>query len=160
ETLVAVILPRSLDLVVALLAVVKTGAGYVPVDPTYPADRIAYVLADSRPTSVVLDSTVQVAVPDGLPAVVLDGFAVETGNIEDADDAPITNGDRNAALTPDNVAYVIYTSGSTGRPKGVAVAHRNVVRLFANTDRDFGFGPEDTWTLFHSYAFDFSVWEL
>ncbi|MGW4285234.1 non-ribosomal peptide synthetase, partial [Nocardia sp. NPDC004750] len=160
ETLVAVILPRSLDLVVALLAVVKTGAGYVPVDPTYPAERIAYVLADSRPTSVVLDSTVQVEVPVGLPSVVLDGFAVETGNVEDADDAPITNADRNSALTPDNVAYVIYTSGSTGRPKGVAVAHRNVVRLFANTDRDFGFGPGDVWTLFHSYAFDFSVWEL
>ncbi|MFC8384149.1 non-ribosomal peptide synthase/polyketide synthase, partial [Nocardia sp. NPDC057272] len=160
ESLVAVILPRSLDLVVALLAVVKTGAGYVPVDPTYPAERIAYVLEDSRPTSVVLDSTVQVRVPEHLPSVVLDGFAVETGNIEDADDAPITDADRLAPLSPDNVAYVIYTSGSTGRPKGVAVAHRNVVRLFANTDRDFGFGPRDVWTLFHSYAFDFSVWEL
>ncbi|MFD6104786.1 amino acid adenylation domain-containing protein, partial [Nocardia salmonicida] len=160
ESLVAVILPRSLDLVVALLAVVKTGAGYVPVDPTYPAERIAYVLEDSRPTSVVLDSTVQVTVPQHLPSVVLDGFAVETGNIEDADDATITDADRLAPLSPDNVAYVIYTSGSTGRPKGVAVAHRNVVRLFANTDRDFGFGPRDVWTLFHSYAFDFSVWEL
>ncbi|KAA8879752.1 amino acid adenylation domain-containing protein, partial [Nocardia colli] len=160
ESLVAVILPRSLDLVVALVAVVKTGAGYVPVDPTYPADRIAFVLADSQPTSVILDSTVQVTVPAELPSVVLDGFAVETGNIEDADDAPITDADRNAALSPDHVAYVIYTSGSTGRPKGVAVAHRNVVRLFANTDRDFNFGPDDVWTLFHSYAFDFSVWEL
>ncbi|MEV0299405.1 non-ribosomal peptide synthase/polyketide synthase, partial [Nocardia sp. NPDC050710] len=160
ESLVAVILPRSLDLVVALLAVVKTGAGYVPVDPTYPADRIAYVLSDSRPTSVILDSTVEVAIPADLPTVVLDGFAVETGNVEDADDAPITDADRRAPLSPDHVAYVIYTSGSTGRPKGVAVAHRNVVRLFANTDRDFGFGPEDVWTLFHSYAFDFSVWEL
>ncbi len=160
ESLVAVILPRSLDLVVALLAVVKTGAGYVPVDPTYPAERIAYVLEDSRPTSVVLDSTVQVTVPAELPSVVLDGFAVETGNVEDADDLPITDADRIAPLSPDNVAYVIYTSGSTGRPKGVAVAHRNVVRLFANTDRDFGFGPRDVWTLFHSYAFDFSVWEL
>ncbi|MEU4345754.1 amino acid adenylation domain-containing protein, partial [Nocardia sp. NPDC023852] len=162
ESLVAVILPRSLDLVVALLAVVKTGAGYVPVDPTYPADRIAYVLADSQPTSVILDSTVQVTVtvPAHLPTVVLDGFAVETGNVEDAEDAPITDADRRAALMPDHVAYVIYTSGSTGRPKGVAVAHRNVVRLFANTDRDFGFGPDDVWTLFHSYAFDFSVWEL
>uniref|UniRef100_UPI0005667065 non-ribosomal peptide synthetase n=1 Tax=Nocardia sp. CNY236 TaxID=1169152 RepID=UPI0005667065 len=160
ETLVAVILPRSLDLVVALLAVVKTGAGYVPVDPTYPTDRIAYVLSDSQPTSVVLDSTVHVEVPQGMPAVVLDGFAVEAGDIEDADDGPITNADRNSALTPDSIAYVIYTSGSTGRPKGVAVGHRSVVRLFANTDRDFGFGPDDVWTLFHSYAFDFSVWEL
>ncbi|WP_157115916.1 non-ribosomal peptide synthetase, partial [Nocardia puris] len=160
ESLVAVILPRSLDLVVALLAVVKSGAGYVPVDPTYPADRIAYVLSDSRPTSVIVDSTVEVPVPAGLPTVVVDGFAVETGNVEDADDAPVTDADRRAALTPGNVAYVIYTSGSTGRPKGVAVAHRNVVRLFANTDRDFGFGADDVWTLFHSYAFDFSVWEL
>nr|WP_280471379.1 non-ribosomal peptide synthase/polyketide synthase [Nocardia cyriacigeorgica] len=160
ESLVAVILPRSLDLVVALLAVVKTGAGYVPVDPAYPADRIAYVLSDAAPTSVIIDSTVQVTVPEHLPSVVLDGFAVEAGNVEDADDAPITDADRRAPLHPDHVAYVIYTSGSTGRPKGVAVAHRNVVRLFANTDRDFGFGPDDVWTLFHSYAFDFSVWEL
>ncbi|MFQ6332085.1 amino acid adenylation domain-containing protein, partial [Nocardia sp. CWNU-33] len=142
ESLVAVILPRSLDLVVALLAVVKTGAGYVPVDPTYPADRIAYVLSDSRPTSVIVDSTVEVAVPDGLPSIVVDGF-----DATDFDDAPITDADRNAPLTPDSVAYVIYTSGSTGRPKGVAVAHRNVVRLFANTDADFGFGPDDVWTL-------------
>ncbi|WP_040704264.1 non-ribosomal peptide synthetase, partial [Nocardia takedensis] len=160
ESLVAVILPRSLDLVVALLAVVKAGAGYVPVDPAYPAERIAYVLADSRPTSVILDSTVELDVPVDLPTVVLDGFAVETGSVVDADDAPITDADRRAPLSPDHIAYVIYTSGSTGRPKGVAVAHRNVVRLFANTDRDFGFGPQDVWTLFHSYAFDFSVWEL
>ncbi|WP_069163957.1 non-ribosomal peptide synthetase, partial [Nocardia altamirensis] len=160
ETLVAVILPRSLDLVVALVAVTKSGAGYVPVDPTYPVDRITAVLADAQPTSVILDSTVQVRVPVALPSVVLDGFAVETGNIEDADDAPIADADRNAALSPDHVAYLMYTSGSSGRPKGVAVTHRNVVRLFANTDRDFGFGPDDVWTLFHSYAFDFSVWEL
>ncbi|WP_156371072.1 non-ribosomal peptide synthase/polyketide synthase, partial [Nocardia arizonensis] len=160
ESLVAVILPRSLDLVVALLAVVKTGAGYVPIDPTYPAERIAYVLSDARPSSVILDSTVEITVPDGVATVVLDGFAVETGNVVDADDAPVTDADRRAPLRPEHVAYVIYTSGSTGRPKGVAVAHRNVTRLFANTDRDFGFGPDDVWTLFHSYAFDFSVWEL
>ncbi|MGM7648801.1 amino acid adenylation domain-containing protein, partial [Nocardia sp. JW2] len=153
ESLVAVILPRSLDLVVALLAVVKTGAGYVPVDPTYPAERIAYVLEDSRPTSVVIDADSEVELADDLPVLVL-------GELDDADGAPLTDADRLAPLSPDNVAYVIYTSGSTGRPKGVAVAHRNVVRLFANTDRDFGFGPDDVWTLFHSYAFDFSVWEL
>ncbi|MFC3965951.1 non-ribosomal peptide synthetase, partial [Nocardia jiangsuensis] len=160
EQLVAVILPRSLDLVVALLAVVKAGAGYVPVDPTYPADRIAYVLADAKPTSVIVDSTVQVQLPAGLPRVVLDGYAVEAGDIEDADDGPVTDADRIAPLTAGNIAYVIYTSGSTGRPKGVPVQHGNVVRLLANTDADFGFGPHDVWTLFHSFAFDFSVWEL
>ncbi|PSK27914.1 non-ribosomal peptide synthase/polyketide synthase, partial [Nocardia seriolae] len=166
ESLVAVLLPRSADLVVALLAVIKTGAGYVPIDPSYPADRIAYVLSDARPTSVITDSTVQVEQARGggaaaeLNTVLLDGFSLEAGDIEDAADTPVTDADRRAALRPDHVAYVIYTSGSTGRPKGVAVAHRNVVRLMANTDREFGFGHDDVWTLFHSYAFDFSVWEL
>ncbi|WP_460730490.1 AMP-binding protein, partial [Nocardia heshunensis] len=160
ESLVAVLLPRSADLVVALLAVIKTGAGYVPMDPTNPADRIAYVLSDAKPTSVITDSTVQVDLPHDLNKVLLDGFSLEAGDIEDAADAPVTDADRRSPLRPDHVAYVIYTSGSTGRPKGVAVAHRNVVRLMANTDREFGFGPEDVWTLFHSYAFDFSVWEL
>uniref|UniRef100_UPI000A7432CD amino acid adenylation domain-containing protein n=1 Tax=Nocardia sienata TaxID=248552 RepID=UPI000A7432CD len=160
EALVAVLLPRSLDLVVALLAVIKSGAGYVPVDPDSPADRIAYILQDARPATVVLDSSVRVELPGGISRVVVDGYAVEAGDIEDADDGPITDADRLAPLRPDNTAYVIYTSGSTGRPKGVAVAHRTVVRLFANTEPEFGFGPEDVWTLFHSYAFDFSVWEL
>ncbi|MGW5388459.1 amino acid adenylation domain-containing protein, partial [Nocardia sp. NPDC003963] len=154
ETLVAVLLPRSLDLVVALLAVIKSGAGYVPVDPDSPAERIAYVLADSRPEAVVLDASVTVDLPADLPRVV----PADSG--DDLGDGPITDADRLAPLRPDNTAYVIYTSGSTGRPKGVAVAHRNVVRLFADTDREFGFGPDDVWTLFHSYAFDFSVWEL
>ncbi|MGW0180939.1 amino acid adenylation domain-containing protein, partial [Nocardia sp. NPDC003345] len=160
EKLVAVLLPRSLDLVVALLAVIKSGAGYVPVDPDSPAERLQYILSDARPATVVLDSRMQLELPAGISRVAVDGFAVEAGDIEDADDGPITDADRLAPLRPDNIAYVIYTSGSTGRPKGVAVPHRNVVRLLANSEREFGFGPEDVWTLFHSYAFDFSVWEL
>ncbi|BEK92864.1 non-ribosomal peptide synthase/polyketide synthase [Nocardia seriolae] len=154
ESLVAVMLPRSAELVVALLAVIKTGAGYVPIDPSYPADRIAYVLSDAKPAGVLTDSTVEVVLPDQLNVVLLDGISAELS------DAPITDSDRRAPLRPDHIAYVIYTSGSTGRPKGVAVAHRNVVRLMANTDHEFGFGPDDVWTLFHSYAFDFTVWEL
>src|SRR5690606_3786810 len=73
---------------------------------------------------------------------------------------PLTDADRIASPQPDDLAYVIFTSGSTGRPKGVAVTHRNVLTLFANAEPRFGFGPDDVWTLFHSYAFDFSVWEL
>ncbi|GGK49803.1 non-ribosomal peptide synthase/polyketide synthase [Nocardia camponoti] len=158
--LVAVILPRSLDLVVALLAVVKSGAGYVPIDPTYPADRIAYVLSDAAPASVIVDGTVDVELPANLTVVSMAGFGVETGDLVDAGEGPITDADRIAPLHSANTAYVIYTSGSTGRPKGVVVAHSNVVKLFANTDREFGFGPDDVWTMFHSSAFDFSVWEL
>ncbi|MFI1917613.1 amino acid adenylation domain-containing protein [Nocardia sp. NPDC020380] len=153
ETLVAVALPRSLELVVALLATVKSGSGYLPVDPAYPAERIAYLLADAEPVCAITDSGT------GLPitAPVVD---VHDADLADFDDSPITDADRSAALLPGNLAYVIYTSGSMGRPKGVQIPHRNVVTLLANTQRQFGFDHRDVWTMFHSYAFDFSVWEL
>ncbi|WP_375026794.1 amino acid adenylation domain-containing protein [Actinomadura sp. GTD37] len=134
EQFVALALPRSADLVVAVLAVLKTGAAYVPIDPDYPEDRIAYMVEDAKPVLTLG--------PDDL----------------DATGQPSTNLD--VAIHPDHPAYVIYTSGSTGRPKGVVVPHQNVVRLLRSTEQWFGFGPDDVWTLFHSYAFDFSVWEL
>ncbi|MDV8129217.1 MULTISPECIES: non-ribosomal peptide synthetase, partial [unclassified Rhodococcus (in: high G+C Gram-positive bacteria)] len=152
ESLVAVILPRSVELVVTLLAVVKAGGGYLPIDPTYPAERIAFTLADARPVCVVAaGDVVDVEVP------VLDVMALDLANY---DGSPVADGDRRSALRADDIAYVIYTSGSTGKPKGVAVSHRNVVELFANAQPRFGFDGSDVWTLFHSYAFDFSVWEL
>ncbi|MBE1537387.1 non-ribosomal peptide synthetase [Actinomadura algeriensis] len=134
EQFVALALPRSADLVVAVLAVLKAGAAYVPVDPDYPADRIAYMLEDARP--------------------------VLTIRPEDVDAPGYDDTDLDVRISPDSPAYVIYTSGSTGRPKGVVVPHQNVVRLLRSTEEWFGFGPDDVWTLFHSYAFDFSVWEL
>ncbi|MBX6767096.1 MAG: amino acid adenylation domain-containing protein, partial [Actinomadura rubrobrunea] len=134
ERFVALRLPRSADLVVAVLAVLKSGAAYVPIDPSYPDGRVAAMLEDARPALTLG--------PDDL-----DACGYEDTNL----DVP---------LSPDNPAYVIFTSGSTGRPKGVVVPHRNVVRLLRSTERWFGFGPSDVWTLFHSYAFDFSVWEL
>ncbi|CCH30562.1 non-ribosomal peptide synthetase [Actinosynnema sp. NPDC047251] len=133
ERFVALVLPRSADLVVAVLAVLKAGAAYLPIDPAYPADRIAGTIADAKP----------VAVLDAMP---------------DVSGCPVVAPD--VRLTPDNAAYVIYTSGSTGRPKGVVIPHGNVIRLFSATSHWFGFGENDVWTLFHSYAFDFSVWEL
>nr|WP_054815874.1 non-ribosomal peptide synthetase [Nocardia arizonensis] len=155
ETLVAVALPRSLDLVVALLATVEAGAGYLPVDPTYPADRIAYMLDDARPVCVLTNTERDIELPEELATLDIDAL-----DLSAYDDAPLTDADRRHPLTPDTIAYVIYTSGSTGRPKGVRVPHRSVVKLFANTRANFGFGSDDVWTMFHSYAFDFSVWEL
>ncbi|AQA24418.1 D-alanine--poly(phosphoribitol) ligase, subunit 1 [Rhodococcus sp. MTM3W5.2] len=155
ETLAAVALPRSLDLVVALLAVLKAGGGYLPVDPTYPADRIEYMLADAAPVCVVAESSRTIALPDALPVLELDTMDLSTRSAD-----PVTDTDRIAPLLPENVAYVIYTSGSTGRPKGVQVPHRTVTRLMRNTERRFDFDESDVWTMFHSYAFDFSVWEL
>ncbi|WP_433462462.1 amino acid adenylation domain-containing protein [Spirillospora sp. CA-128828] len=134
EQFVALALPRSADLVVAVLAVLKAGAAYVPIDPDYPEDRIAYMVEDAKP--------------------------VLTLGPEDLDAAGYDDTDLGVAISPDHPAYVIYTSGSTGRPKGVVVPHQNVVRLLCSTEEWFGFGPDDVWTLFHSYAFDFTVWEL
>ncbi|AHH97301.1 non-ribosomal peptide synthase/polyketide synthase [Kutzneria albida] len=135
ERFVALILDRSVDLIVAVLAVLKSGAAYLPVDPGYPAERIAAMLADTDPVLVLTGEELD-----------LDGYGSQ-----DLTEVP---------LLPENPAYVIYTSGSTGRPKGVVVPHANVVRLFTATSYWFGFDDRDVWTLFHSYAFDFSVWEL
>ncbi|MET8045910.1 amino acid adenylation domain-containing protein, partial [Micromonospora sp. NPDC005215] len=156
-SLVALVLPRNGDLVTALLAVVKSGAGYLPVDPDYPADRIASTLADAAPVLVLTDAVTATAVTGGpTPQLRVDDPSLTDGlsgdNLEQAE--------RTRPLHPLDPAYVIYTSGSTGQPKGVLVSHFNVTRLFDSTRPWFGFGAHDTWTLFHSYAFDFSVWEL
>ncbi|NUT40407.1 MAG: AMP-binding protein, partial [Thermoactinospora sp.] len=133
--IVALSLPRSPDLVAALLAVLKSGAAYLPLDPSYPAGRVDHMIADAGPVCLVDESWL-------------------TGLDDWLDHDPERD------LRPGDAAYVIYTSGSTGRPKGVLVTHHNVVRLLTATEPWFGFGPGDVWTLFHSYAFDFSVWEL
>ncbi|MGA9871438.1 MAG: amino acid adenylation domain-containing protein [Rhodococcus sp. (in: high G+C Gram-positive bacteria)] len=153
EQLVAVALPRTVDLVVSLLAVSAAGAAYLPIDPSYPTDRIDFMIADAQPV-VVLAADVGThfgSVP------VIDATAER---IDGPFDGFVTNADRPVPLTSQNAAYVIYTSGSTGRPKGVAVTHDNVLRLFANTASTFRFDADDVWTMFHSYAFDFSVWEM
>ncbi|MER2161285.1 non-ribosomal peptide synthase/polyketide synthase, partial [Rhodococcus sp. (in: high G+C Gram-positive bacteria)] len=155
ESLVAVALPRSADLVVALLAVVKSGAGYLPVDPSYPSDRVEFMLADAAPVAAISWSGRELVLPVGLPVVDVDAV-----DVSEFDGSVVTDADRVAPLRSSNVAYVIYTSGSTGRPKGVQVPHTTVAKLFANTEGVYGFDESDVWTMFHSYAFDFSVWEL
>jgi amino acid adenylation domain-containing protein len=152
-TLVALCLERSAELVVAILGVLKAGAAYLPLDPAYPAERLAFMLADSRAPLLLSQQSLRDRLPGSAPPLVcLDA------------DAPLLArhgaGNPPPAAVADDLAYVIYTSGSTGTPKGVAVSHGNVVRLFAATAAWFGFGGADVWTLFHSYAFDFSVWEL
>ncbi len=153
-------LPRSADLVVALLAVIKSGAGYLPLDVTYPAERLSYMLTDAAPVCVLTTGADADAIPStDVPLIRLDTDETAAA-LAAAPDRAVTDADRLTPLRPDDVAYVIYTSGSTGRPKGVQVTHRNVLTLFANTTGAFGFDEHDVWTMFHSYAFDFSVWEL
>ncbi|MCA1676538.1 MAG: AMP-binding protein, partial [Actinobacteria bacterium] len=162
ERFVALALPRSVELVVALLAVLKAGAAYVPVDLDYPAKRIIGMLDDADP--VLLLTTSEVAdqlteVDSGVGRLVLDDPEV-VASVDLQSDAELTDADRRGALSADSPAYVIYTSGSTGRPKGVVIPHGNVTRLFSATRKWFEFDECDVWTMFHSYAFDFSVWEI
>ncbi|GHC67183.1 hypothetical protein GCM10010349_39890 [Streptomyces flavofungini] len=157
ERLVALALPRSVDAVVAILAVLKSGAGYLPLDLDHPPERVDRTLADARP--VLLLSQDPMDVRAEIPRLVLSarGTAEELAVRPDTDP---TDSDRLAPVTPATTAYVIYTSGSTGRPKGVVVSHDNVVRLFTETAHAFRFDEHDVWSLFHSYAFDVSVWEI
>jgi non-ribosomal peptide synthetase component F len=123
ERLVAVAMPRFPEMIVAVLAVLKAGAAYVPVDPAYPPDRIAYMLTETRPVTVLTTAAVAGALPAGLPLLVLDDPATAAAL------AGLDTGNGPAAAGPRNAAYVIYTSGSTGRPKGVVIEHHSLTDL-------------------------------
>ncbi|MEU8530825.1 amino acid adenylation domain-containing protein [Streptomyces sp. NPDC048629] len=146
---VAICMERGIDLVVALLAVLRSGAAYVPLDPLFPDARMALITEDAAPALILTEDALR------------DRFATATAPVRTVAEL---EGTGPAAVLPDvsadDTAYIIYTSGTTGTPKGVEVTHGNVVRLFASTEEWFGFGSDDVWTLFHSYAFDFSVWEI
>jgi amino acid adenylation domain-containing protein len=156
DVLVALCFDRSFELVIAVIAVLKAGAAYLPLDPGDPPGRLTFVLEDARAPLVVTRSRFapSLTLPPGARACVVDD-PNEAREIEGQDDS-----DPSYPIAPDHLAYAIFTSGSSGRPKGVLVTHRNLDRLFRTTEALFDFGPEDVWTLFHSYTFDFSVWEL
>ncbi|WBP87684.1 non-ribosomal peptide synthetase [Kitasatospora cathayae] len=158
--IVALALPRTVDAVVAVLAVLKTGAAYLPVDPAYPRERIGYLLADSAPLAVLSHGSVAGRLPEPVaaPVLLLDdpatAAAIAGAPAHDPDDT-----ERTAPLGPEHPAYVIYTSGSTGRPKGVLVPHRAVAALAAEHDR-FGVGEGTRLLQFASFSFDAAAWEL
>jgi amino acid adenylation domain-containing protein len=152
--MVGIALERSLEMVVAIVAALKAGAGYLPLDPEYPQARLAYMAADAEPVVVLTTATLRDHLPENRKVVCLDADEIR----QTIDRMPTHN--PAAFVLPQHPAYVIYTSGSTGTPKGVTVTHENVTRLFAATAQWFHFDDKDVWTLFHSYAFDFSVWEI
>ncbi|WP_378730241.1 amino acid adenylation domain-containing protein [Nocardia brasiliensis] len=150
DSVVAVALPRSAELIVAILAVLKAGGAYLPIDPGYPAERLAFILHDAAPIAVLTDVGTSKTLPHHRVPLIL----IEQADVERHEVA------RPAAPLPGNLAYLIYTSGSTGTPKGVAVTHRNVASLFLSTAPWCEFDADDVWAWCHSQAFDFSVWEI
>ncbi|MEE6259636.1 amino acid adenylation domain-containing protein [Plantactinospora sonchi] len=154
ESVVGVCLERGVDLVPVLLGVLKSGAGYLPLDPAQPVERLGFMVADAS-VSVVVTSSLLVSVLGSVwsgPSLVVDRDVSVLAGL------PVSN--PVVAGGSGDLIYVIYTSGSTGRPKGVCLSHANVVRLLSVADRYYGFSADDVWPLFHSYAFDVSVWEL
>ena len=147
---VAVMFPRSADAIVAILAVLKSGAAYLPIDPAHPDARVEFVLGDAAPVAVVTVA--------GL-ASRFAGVGVAVLTVDDVRLAglPVS---AVSGPAPDDVAHVIYTSGTTGEPKGVAVSHRNVTRLFDGMDVGIELSADQVWTQCASYAFDYTVWEI
>ncbi|NEA98684.1 non-ribosomal peptide synthetase [Streptomyces sp. SID13726] len=147
ERVVGIALPRTPDLIVAVLAVLKSGGAYLPLDPAYPKDRLAYIVEDARPVAVLATADTAEVLPEGTELVLIDGEMTE------AQDPP-------TCARPDNLAYITYTSGSTGRPKGVLATHRNAVEFVEWTHR--AFGPEALKKVLFSTSlnFDVSVFEI
>ncbi|GCE15669.1 amino acid adenylation domain-containing protein [Tengunoibacter tsumagoiensis] len=155
EMLIAVYLERSCEFVIAQLAILKVGAAYLPLDPVNPPERLMFMLNESRSPLLLTQSSLYETIAEYHGTIVsIDQLAREQDESSEAND------NLALSLNPQQLAYVIYTSGSTGQPKGIEVEHQQVIELLAATQSYFQFTSQDVWTLFHSFAFDFSVWEL
>nr|WP_198730484.1 amino acid adenylation domain-containing protein [Mycolicibacterium baixiangningiae] len=159
ETIVGLAVPRSPEMVISMLAVLKAGGAYLPIDTSYPPDRIAFMLTDAQPLLLLTTTEVVDLLGDtNTTTLVLDDAALHdrlTGHSTTA----ITDHDRHTPLHPHNAAYIIYTSGSTGTPKGVTATHLGLTALLNSVDQ-IDLNSSQIWTVFHSSAFDFSVWEI
>ncbi|NIM12056.1 MAG: amino acid adenylation domain-containing protein [Candidatus Aminicenantes bacterium] len=173
DTIVGIMVERSIEMIMGIIGILKAGGAYMPIDPDYPRERIDYMLKDSGARVLLkcnnngLDkSEIRISKSETnpndrnsndqnriAPCIVLN---FEHLNFEFVSNFEI----RASNFSPSNMAYIIYTSGTTGRPKGCMIEHRSVVRLLVNDRFQFDFGPADVWTMFHSYCFDFSVWEM
>ncbi len=150
DRLVGLCVDRSIEQIVGMLGILKSGAGYLPLDPAYPEERLQFLIEDSGVDLVVATGSARSALPGSSLAFIEPSVA--PGEANETDPAMDATGD--------SLAYIIYTSGSTGQPKGVMVTQRNVVRLFDACQSWLHADDRDVWTLFHSFAFDFSVWEI
>ncbi|WP_433710949.1 amino acid adenylation domain-containing protein [Nocardia sp. CA-084685] len=159
ERTVAISIPRSAESVLATLAVAKSGAAFVPIDPTYPADRIEHMVGDSGVVAGLTVHAARKSLPDRVHWLPLDDEATAE-TVEARDSAAITDADRRAPVHLDQIAYIIYTSGSTGLPKGVLVSHRGLANLVTGSGAGFGVGADSVVAHAVSPSFDISVEEI
>ncbi|KZW99541.1 hypothetical protein JL49_16495 [Pseudoalteromonas luteoviolacea] len=155
DQLVGIFANRSTHLIAAILGVLKSGGGYLPIDPEYPMDRVSYILDDAKSNILLVDSEQEAlieALDPNIQLINVETLLVSSGVSE--------RSNPDVKINPQSMAYCIYTSGSTGKPKGCITTHNNMTRLFTSAKQELQIGNEDVWTLFHSYAFDFSVWEI
>ena len=149
---VGLCLDRGMDMVVSILGVLKAGGAYVPLDLSSPKERVQFIIEDAGIQWMLVDTDQLLTDYKSIQA-----FALQS---ESHSIASLSESNPQVKVEPTDIAYIIYTSGTTGRPKGVLIPHQNVIRLFDATDSWYQFNDQDVWTLFHSYAFDFSVWEI
>ncbi|NEP88101.1 MAG: amino acid adenylation domain-containing protein [Okeania sp. SIO2C2] len=149
---VGICLERSLEMVIGILGILKAGGAYVPIDPSYPQERITYTIADAAVPVLLTQEGLVEGLQDRSQIICLDRAWSEISQQSSANP--------DSGVQPYHLSYVIYTSGSTGEPKGVMIQHENVTHLFSSTESWYSFNSQDVWTLFHSFAFDFSVWEI
>lgn len=148
DDFVAIIAEKSIEMIVGILATIKAGGTYVPINPSYPDERIKFMLDDCKAKIVLSGKNINIS------------SNIRSVNLYDENNYCESDDDLENVNTPSDLIYLIYTSGTTGKPKGVMIEHRNVVRLFKNDKFQFDFNDKDIWILLHSYCFDFSVWEI
>ncbi|MGV9541089.1 non-ribosomal peptide synthase/polyketide synthase, partial [Nocardia beijingensis] len=154
EDIIGLAAARSIDMLVAMYAIVRAGAAYLPIDPAHPAERLAQVVASAAPRLVLTAGGATLPALDGVPVLDLADL-----DLDDLDDGPIADAERTAALRPDNTAYVLFTSGSTGRPKGVAVTHRAIMNQLRWLEFRYQVTASDRILQRAPLTFDVSVWE-
>jgi amino acid adenylation domain-containing protein/non-ribosomal peptide synthase protein (TIGR01720 family) len=152
EKLIGLYMERGVEMIVGILGILKAGYGYLPMDPVYPNERLSFMLEDAKVKMVITQERIKRNLPkEKIDLMIVDENILEEENKYENIDT---------AISPEDLAYCIYTSGSTGKPKGTLITHKNVIRLFKATEDKFHFNEKDVWSMFHSFAFDFSVWEI